>query len=55
MSSSKQPINAKEGLHAEVTNKTSGEKETVSRKTQSGVIQAIRSSTGGFFSPVRQA
>lgn len=54
-SSSKQPINAKEGFHAEAANKTSGEKETVSRKIQSRITQTIRSSAGGFFSPMRQA
>jgi hypothetical protein len=55
MNSSIQPINAKESLHAEVTNQTSEKKDTVSPKAQSGVTQTIRSSASGFFSPMRQA
>jgi hypothetical protein len=51
--SSNRPIKAKEDFHAKATFKTAAEKRTASRKTQSGIIQTIRSSAGGLFSPVR--
>ena len=53
MNSSK-PINEREGFHAETIYKTATEKRTDFRKTQSAVVQAIRSSAGGFFSALRE-
>jgi hypothetical protein len=35
-------IKAKEGSHAKAISKTAAEKRITSRKTQSGIIQAIR-------------
>jgi hypothetical protein len=53
MNLSKQPINTKEGVHADAISKTAQEKRTDSRKIQTDITQTICAPAGGFFSPVR--